>query len=74
MPNAPEFDLLLFRLADRLRACRTAAGLTQEEAAAKAGMVARHLQKVEAGEVNVTVQTLFKLAQAYGVKVSDLFR
>jgi transcriptional regulator with XRE-family HTH domain len=32
----------------------------------------RHWQKIEAGEINVTLNTLAKLAQALGVDPADL--
>ncbi|MBI1944512.1 MAG: helix-turn-helix transcriptional regulator [Deltaproteobacteria bacterium] len=48
----------------QLRALREARGLTQERLAEKVGVGARHLQKVEAGEVNVTLVTLVQFAEA----------
>lgn len=44
-----------------LRDRRKAIGITQEEAAARLGVGARHYQKLEAGHANVT-PTLEKLA------------
>lgn len=61
------------RLGSHLRLLRNEADLTQEQAAAQVGIGWRHLQKIEAGEVNVSLRTLFLLARAYGVNLSALF-
>ena len=68
-----EEDQALARLAVAIRESRARAGLTQEGLAAQAGMAVRHVQKIEAGEVNVTIRTLAKIAQALGLNISDLF-
>ena len=59
-------------LAGAIRRCRADLGLSQEELAARVGIATRHLQKIEAGEVNVTLRTLAKLATAVGVTASQL--
>jgi hypothetical protein len=43
-----------------------------EESAHRARLHGRHWQKVEAGEVNVTLSTLSRIADALGVSVADL--
>src|SRR5919199_5847457 len=65
-------DTLLETLARRVRACRRDLGLTQEELADRAGLNPRHVQKIEAGELNVTIGTLSALAIALGVTITDL--
>lgn len=65
-------DTLLETLAARVRACRRELGFTQEELADRAGLNSRHVQKVEAGELNVTISTLSALALALGVNITDL--
>lgn len=60
------------RLRANLRALRIAASLTVKEAAARAKMNMRHWQKIESGEVNVTLQTLSRLAAAFGCDPADL--
>jgi len=49
-------------------------GITVEEAAHRGGLHWRHWQKVEAGEVNVTLETLALLADALQASISDLVR
>lgn len=58
----------------RLRAERDARGWTQERAAERCGLIARHYQKVESGEVNVTLATLEWLGAAFGVDPAELLR
>jgi len=47
--------------------------MTQEKAAEATGLNWRHWQKLEAGEVNVTLSTLAKICQGLGVEVGSLF-
>jgi transcriptional regulator with XRE-family HTH domain len=46
--------------------------MTQEELASLSSMGWRHLQKVEAGEVNVTLRTLSRLAATLRVDPGQL--
>lgn len=55
-----------------IRRLRAARGITQEHLAHVAGLATRHLQKIEAGQVNVTLRTLGRLGAALGVGVSTL--
>jgi transcriptional regulator with XRE-family HTH domain len=60
------------RLAANVRRHREARRFTLEEAADRAEMHWRHWQKVEAGEVNATLRTLARLADALGVDPAEL--
>jgi transcriptional regulator with XRE-family HTH domain len=59
-------------LARNVRRLREQGGFTLEEVSYRAGMAWRHWQKVEAGEVNATLRTLARLADALGVTVTEL--
>jgi XRE family transcriptional regulator, regulator of sulfur utilization len=61
------------RLARRLRALRAQLALTQEAAAERAGIHAKYLVRVEAGDANPTVAVLVALARGYGVPLTALF-
>ncbi len=61
------------RLAANVRRLREAAKLTLADAADYADMHWRHWQKVEAGEVNATLDTLARLCVALNVDVLVLF-
>lgn len=68
-----QLDRARKRVAAAIRRHRSRLGLTQEEAAHEMGLVTRHLQKLEAGEVNVTLRTLVRISVALGVDLKDLF-
>jgi transcriptional regulator with XRE-family HTH domain len=51
----------------RIRDARLAAGLTQEEAAAAAGIDTKRWQRLEQGSVNATVRTLARVSAALGM-------
>lgn len=56
-----------------IKIVREKARLTQEEVAKKAGMSSNYFAKIERGEINTTVETLYKIIRALKVKVSDIF-
>lgn len=60
------------RLAYHVRRYREGANLTLEVASERGDLNWRHWQKVEAGEVNVTLRTLNRLANALEVDASAL--
>lgn len=49
-------------------------GLTQEEASGLAGIARSHLVMLENGRKVVKLDTLWRIAEAYGIKASDLMR
>lgn len=67
------FSSVRRRIAVRIRLLRACRGLSQEGLALKSGLSTRHLQKLEAGQVNVTIETLSKLSKALEVDISQLF-
>ena len=60
------------RVGSVVRTLRKARELSQEALAERAGIGTRHLQKVEAGEVNLTLLTLSRLANALSVEPAIL--
>lgn len=67
-------DKRLMRLVGRrARELRIAKGLKQEDMC-RFGFEYKYYQRIEYGEKNVTLRTLDKLARAFGVPVSELFR
>lgn len=58
-------DVRLRHLGEKVKAARTMAGQTQADAAAAAGIHRVHLAKIEAGGENVTVRTLYRLADHF---------
>ena len=65
-------EVLRRRLAVNVRSARNAASLTLKVASAQVAMHWRHWQKIEAGQVNVTLQTLERLGKVLGLDPSNL--
>ena len=65
-------EILRNRLRENVRTRRNAASLTLKKASERAEMHWRHWQKIEAGQVNLTVQTLVRIAGVLGVDPADL--
>ena len=73
MENTKEFTDLRRRIGESIKKHRIANGLTQEELANRVKIGWRHLQKIEAGEINTTLLTLLKIATTLNVDTSVLF-
>ena len=71
--NSPRAKTALVRLGKRIRALRIERGLTQEEAADRARLDAKHFQALEHGRSNATVASLVGVARSLGVALKDLF-
>ena len=61
-------------LGDRVRAWRHEQGMTRRELSAASGVSERYLAQLEAGEGNISVLLLRKVARAMGVPVESLVR
>jgi transcriptional regulator with XRE-family HTH domain len=67
------FDKTKKRLAEAVRRRRLELTLTQEAAAASVKMAPRHYQKLEAGQLNVTLRTLTTLVTVLDLDVLEVF-
>jgi transcriptional regulator with XRE-family HTH domain len=56
----------------RVREFRDQAGLSQERLALKAGLNRTYMGSVERGERNVSLDNIYRLAEALGVPAKDL--
>jgi transcriptional regulator with XRE-family HTH domain len=65
-------EVIRTRLRANVRSLRNAAALTLKKASERAEMHWRHWQKIEAGQVNLTVQTLVRIASVLEVDPADL--
>jgi XRE family aerobic/anaerobic benzoate catabolism transcriptional regulator len=77
--NAPltekaQESVYLARLGERVRAWRTEQGMTRKALAAASGVSERYLAQLEAGQGNISVLLLRKVARAMGVAVERLVR
>jgi XRE family aerobic/anaerobic benzoate catabolism transcriptional regulator len=77
--NAPltepqQESLYLSRLGERVRAWRTESGTTRKALAAASAVSERYLAQLEAGEGNISVLLLRKVARAMGVPIEKLVK
>lgn len=57
-----------------IRELREQRGLTQEVLSGLAAVSRSHLAEIETGHTNANVETLWKIFEALGMKMSDLIR
>ena len=69
-----EARALLESIAANVRRGRARAGLTQEAFAERTGFDIRFVQRVERGRVNMSIETLARLAAALDVRPAALLR
>lgn len=62
------------RFGTRLRKLRTAAGLSQESLAAKAGLHRTYIGGIERGERNVSLQNIARIARTLQTSGSNLLK
>lgn len=65
----PNESSVLREAGRRVAAARRASGLTQEEAADRAGIDYKRYQRLESGTVNATIRTLLRIAEAFDTSV-----
>jgi transcriptional regulator with XRE-family HTH domain len=61
------------RFGQRMRALRVGKGLSQEEFAANCGLDRTYISGVERGRRNISLKNIEVVAQALGVRISELF-
>ena len=57
-----------------IRELREQRGLTQEVLSGLAAVSRSHLAEIETGHTNANVETLWRISEALGMKLSDLMR
>ncbi len=60
------------RFGKKLRTIRTKQGISQERLGELAGLHRTYVSSTERGERNVTIETVEKLADGLGIRMSDL--
>ena len=71
--RTPAYRRAASSLGARVRELRLASELTLERASERGGLDLKHWQKVEAGQLNVTLVTLLRIARGLNVEIADLF-
>lgn len=59
-------------MGQQIQRARWAAGLTQEAAAEQSGLTTRYLQRLEAGQINPTLRTIYTLSRVFRRPVWEL--
>jgi len=67
------YDAFVKTVGSNVRAMRISKGLSMEEVANEANMEYRQLGRIERGEVNTTITSLLKIADALKVDIKDFF-
>jgi len=65
-------DIIAVRFGERVRALRSAKGMTQSELAQAIGKHQSAITKIEAGTQQTTLEDIYMIAEALGVKVTVL--
>lgn len=73
MPKPIRNSRLLQRIGARLRAGRSAKGMSQEDVALAADLDRSFVSGLERGEFNVSVLVLARVAKVVGVRLGSLF-
>jgi transcriptional regulator with XRE-family HTH domain len=71
--KSPRYASELQRLGANVRGLRHERGWTLEQAAERSSLDLKHLQKVEAGVLNLTMVTLVRIADGFNVPLHVLF-
>jgi transcriptional regulator with XRE-family HTH domain len=62
------------RFGSRIKELRKATGLSQEKFAIKIGMDRTYYASVESGKHNISLQNIEKIANGFGVSLTELFK
>ena len=72
--QSPRFAAEAKQLGLRVRALRQAREWTLEQAAEASNLDLKHLQKIEAGKLNLTLVTLVRISQGFDEPIASLFK
>jgi putative transcriptional regulator len=61
------------KLGENIRRYRKKSGLKQNQLAEKVGLSDKYIQLIESGERKPSLKTVYKIARAFGAKVSEIF-
>jgi transcriptional regulator with XRE-family HTH domain len=71
--QSPRFAAEAKALGERVRELREAREWTLERAAEETTVDWKHWQKIESGQINLTLVTLVRIAEGFKVPVAELF-
>ena len=68
----PDFEAFNQRLAERIRTLRVEQNMDQDDFARNANLHRTHMSQLENAKTDPTLSTVFKVAKALGISVSEL--
>jgi transcriptional regulator with XRE-family HTH domain len=71
--QSPRFKDEAKALGERVRELRETRGWTLERAAEETTVDWKHWQKIESGQINLTLVTLVRIAEGFDVSLAELF-
>jgi transcriptional regulator with XRE-family HTH domain len=71
--QSPRYAAEAKALGSRVRELREARGWTLERAAEETTVDWKHWQKIESGQINLTLVTLVRICEGFGVPLAELF-
>lgn len=74
MVNITRNEKFLLAFGKNLRKIRKSKGMTMEAVAFEAGIEYRQLGRIERGEINTTISSVFVIANAHGIELPELFQ
>ena len=66
-------DKILLRFGKRLKALREKSGISQEKFALSISMDRTYYASVENGKRNISLENIYKIANGFGISLSELF-
>ncbi len=63
----------LKRLGERIRRIRESKGISQEELSYRTELSRNQIGRIERGEINTGISTLYEIAEGLGVDIRELF-
>lgn len=69
-----EMDDIVKVIGERIRYFRKKSGISQEELAHQASLHNTYVGQLERGEKNASIESLYKVTQALGITLEELFR
>jgi transcriptional regulator with XRE-family HTH domain len=64
---------LLVKLGDRIKEIRVSKNMSQNDLAIECNFEKASMSRIESGQANPTVRTLYKICRALDIKMLDLF-
>ena len=72
--HLPSWSNYLKLVGKNIKAARLQQGLRQIDVEEKIGLEYRHYQRIEAGKINLTLESLYRLSRLFRIEVEELVK